>query len=370
MKKLFWTAALGLLGMNTYAQSHFTDCISNTGNYATVIFPEGLSYPFAAGDEVAALMPDGACAGVIVWAAAPQALTLWGDDTITAVVDGFQAGDTLAFRHFDGVAERDLAVTYDQSDPIYEADTFTANGLYVLASAEVVTPPDVAVTLTPLTVPLTIPPEGGTFDYDVSLVNHTAATQTTEVWVNIGGDGVSITLGPVPVTLAPGDTLLKTLTQNVPAGAPSGAYTVTGYAGSFPLMDDSDAFPFEKTVGKSAAGPAVTDWASTLDRLAVADASEESAAGADVPERFALSANYPNPFNPTTVLTYDLPEARAVTLTVYDVLGRRVARLDEGVRAAGRHRLRFDASHLSAGVYVYALEAGDFRAARRMVLLK
>jgi hypothetical protein len=366
MKKLLWTVALGLLGMNTYAQSHFTNCFSNTGNYATVIFPEGLSYPFAAGDEVAVLMPDGACAGVIVWAAAPQALTVWGDDSITEAVDGFQTGDSLAFRHFDGVEERDLAVTYDQSDPIYEADTFVSNGLYVLASAEVVTPPDVAVALTPLTVPLTIPPEGGTFDYDVSLVNHTTATQTTEVWVNVGGAGVSITLGPVPVTLAPGDTLLKTLTQNVPAGAPSGTYTVTGYTGSFPLTDDSDAFTFEKTAGKGGSAPVVTDWASTLDRLAGA----EAAAGEAVPERFALGANYPNPFNPTTVITYDLPEARAVTLTVYDVLGRRVARLDEGVRAAGRHRLRFDASRLSAGVYVYTLEAGDFRAARRMVLLK
>ena len=315
-------------------------------------------------------MPDGGCAGVIVWAAAPQALTLWGDDSITAVVDGFQAGDTLAFRHFDGVEERDLAVTYDQSDPIYEADTFVSNGLYVLASAEVVTPPDVEVTLTPLSAPLTIPPEGGTFDYDVSLVNHTAETRTADVWVNLGGDGVSLTLGPVPVTLAPGDTLLKTLTQNVPASAPSGAYTLTGYVGGFPLMDDADAFPFEKTAGKGGSAPAVTDWASTFDRLDVAAASEASADEAVVPERFALGANYPNPFNPSTVITYDLPEARAVTLTVYDVLGRRVARLDEGVRAAGRHRLRFDASRLSAGVYVYAIEAGDFRASRRMVLLK
>ncbi|GEM_PF-6295749 len=367
MKKLFWTAALGLLGMNTYAQSHFSNCFSNTGDYATVIFPETLTYTFAAGDEVAALMPDGACAGVIVWNAAPQALTLWGDDSITGVVDGFQAGDTLVFRHFDGVEERDLAVTYDQSDPIYETDTYVSNGLYVLASAEVVTPPDVAVTLTPPTDSLTIPPEGGVFDYDVALVNHTSTTQTSEVWMNVAGVGVSITLGPVPVTLAPGDTLLKTLTQNVPAGAPSGAYTVTGYAGSFPLMDDSDAFAFEKTAGKRGSGPVATDWASTLDRLAAGNASGASKA---VPERFALGANYPNPFNPTTVITYDLPDARAVTLTVYDALGRRVAHLDEGLRAAGRHRLRFDASRLSAGVYVYTLEAGDFRAARRMVLLK
>ncbi len=90
----------------------------------------------------------------------------------------------------------------------------------------------------------------------------------------------------------------------------------------------------------------------------------------DLPERFDLHANYPNPFNPATTIRYDLPEASEVSLAVYNILGQKVAELVNGRREAGRHAVSFDASHLASGMYVYVLKAGSFSKVQKMMLLK
>ena len=78
----------------------------------------------------------------------------------------------------------------------------------------------------------------------------------------------------------------------------------------------------------------------------------------DLPARFALHANYPNPFNPTTTLRFDLPEAAEVRVAVYDVLGREVLALTPGRRAAGPGRtLALDARALASGAYLYRITA-------------
>ena len=89
-----------------------------------------------------------------------------------------------------------------------------------------------------------------------------------------------------------------------------------------------------------------------------------------VPETFALHAAYPNPFNPTAEIGFDLPEASNVRLVVYDVMGREVARLADGLMGAGSHRVRFEAAGLPSGVYLYRLEAGAFAQTERMTLVK
>ncbi len=89
-----------------------------------------------------------------------------------------------------------------------------------------------------------------------------------------------------------------------------------------------------------------------------------------VPQQFMLSNNYPNPFNPTTVISYQLPVTSQVTLRVFDMLGREVATLVNDVVPAGQHEVHFDASNLSSGLYIYHLQAGEFLQTKKMMLIK
>jgi hypothetical protein len=86
---------------------------------------------------------------------------------------------------------------------------------------------------------------------------------------------------------------------------------------------------------------------------------------------FALKGNYPNPFNPTTQIVFDLPGAAAVTLKVYNTMGQQVAVLaDRQAMSQGRQRMTFDGANLPTGMYFYRLTAGPYSATSKMLLLK
>jgi predicted outer membrane repeat protein len=91
---------------------------------------------------------------------------------------------------------------------------------------------------------------------------------------------------------------------------------------------------------------------------------------AKISREYRLLPAYPNPFNPSTVIRYQLSVVSFVNLVVYDVGGRKVADLVDGWRAAGEHEVTFNASGLAAGIYFCRIEAGDFSAVRKMVLIK
>ncbi len=83
-----------------------------------------------------------------------------------------------------------------------------------------------------------------------------------------------------------------------------------------------------------------------------------------------LNQNYPNPFNPSTAITYDVQQSGVIRLSVYDVLGREVAVLVNGVQPAGSHIVNFDASAMASGLYVYRLTSGSRSITRTMLLVK
>jgi len=100
-----------------------------------------------------------------------------------------------------------------------------------------------------------------------------------------------------------------------------------------------------------------------------------STEGEGVPVEFALHENYPNPFNPTTALRFDLPEVSDVTLTIYNMLGQKVRTFDYQNTSAGYHSVKWNATNdygdpVGAGVYLYQLQTKDFVKTRKMVLLK
>lgn len=90
----------------------------------------------------------------------------------------------------------------------------------------------------------------------------------------------------------------------------------------------------------------------------------------EVPKGYALHQNYPNPFNPVTVIEFEIPEAGYVLMELYNSVGQKVRDIFAGELPAGYHKVRFDASGLSSGVYFYRMSAGKFNAVRKMVIMK
>jgi hypothetical protein len=104
--------------------------------------------------------------------------------------------------------------------------------------------------------------------------------------------------------------------------------------------------------------------------------------GSDIPTEFHLSNNYPNPFNPTTKIRFDIPktplsfgegyapEARGVRLVIYDILGSEVTTLIDGQLKPGTYEVDWDASAYPSGVYFYRLQAGDYTMTKKGLLIK
>ncbi|HJM48194.1 MAG TPA: T9SS type A sorting domain-containing protein, partial [Candidatus Marinimicrobia bacterium] len=122
----------------------------------------------------------------------------------------------------------------------------------------------------------------------------------------------------------------------------------------------------------------------TLDDYVLEDAGELTVPSAErfilerkavVPATFTLHQNFPNPFNPITTLRYDLPSDALVTLSIYDMLGREITQLVNTIQDAGFKSVQWDATDsngrpVSAGVYLYQIQAGEFVQTKKMVLLK
>jgi hypothetical protein len=88
------------------------------------------------------------------------------------------------------------------------------------------------------------------------------------------------------------------------------------------------------------------------------------------PEKFSLFQNYPNPFNPVTRISFNIPVESFVNLTIYDITGKKIATLIDGVTKKGYNTINWNASNLSSGIYFYKLEAGSFTEEKKMILIK
>jgi hypothetical protein len=90
----------------------------------------------------------------------------------------------------------------------------------------------------------------------------------------------------------------------------------------------------------------------------------------EIPSEFSLGQNYPNPFNPKTIIKLHIAEYRAVTLKVYDLLGKEAAVLINKEMQPGTYEVEFDGANYPSGVYFYTVQAGDFIETKKMILVK
>src|SRR6056297_82936 len=107
-----------------------------------------------------------------------------------------------------------------------------------------------------------------------------------------------------------------------------------------------------------------------LQKLGMPVSNEPEPLHTDIPSSVELHQNYPNPFNPVTVIGYRLPVSGDVTLEVFDITGRRVATLVNGLQQAGQHQAAFDASGFASGIYFYRLHTGEQILTQKMTLIK
>ena len=112
-----------------------------------------------------------------------------------------------------------------------------------------------------------------------------------------------------------------------------------------------------------------------IDYVKIYEASQLSSYDRLLPIRYKSYQNYPNPFNPITTLRYNLPGDAMVNITIYDMMGRQVKTIVNGSQTAGHKTIQWNATNdknrpVSAGLYLYAIQAGEFKQSKKMVLLK
>ena len=129
-----------------------------------------------------------------------------------------------------------------------------------------------------------------------------------------------------------------------------------------------DSFQLTHTEGATLSGTLYFDDLRVVKKItvpvSVRDAEQE------VPERYMLSQNFPNPFNPVTQINFALPRRTHVRIDVFNILGEHIQTLVDEVRNAGRYSVRFDAAKLPTGVYIYSMRAGSFHQTGKMILTK
>jgi len=293
----------------------------------------------------------------------------------TAITDGLSWGnDYVAGFTLDQPV---VDVTYGRDEN--STDTGYGSDWYPNGGAQAPTPgginsntffgPEIFVRTDIPWTPMTVPANGGNIQFSVKIGNEFSTTQTTDIWTDVLLPN-GVIYGPIIVRenrqLAPQDSFTFNASQSVPAGAPGGNYRYQVYAGTYPSdVASMDYFYFYKD-GMVTEGD--LSWPEPdMDEIGFAISEKNARIMGQANFTFNLS---PNPFNPSTVISYKLPTANYVSLKVFDIQGREIATLVDGYRSAGSHEVTFDGSGLASGVYIYRLEADNQHWIGKMVLMK
>jgi Secretion system C-terminal sorting domain len=206
------------------------------------------------------------------------------------------------------------------------------------------------IDLTPSGMPIEIPPGGGTLNFTAQITNVSADPVSFDMWsIAILPNGTEY--GPIlnhqNLTLEPGFDYTISPTQNVPPGAPAGTYAYVVRVGSlneFVLSESS--FEFSKSSQNRTVNlpQAMGGWSVSNEDAVVS--SDDVA----LPVKTSLSV-HPNPFNSMTTISFGLDKQTLVDISIYDILGREVAVIHQGVLIGGVHKFSLDADNFASGVY-------------------
>jgi hypothetical protein len=223
---------------------------------------------------------------------------------------------------------------------------------------------DILVELTPINPPIIIPPTGGTFQYTLLVANLGPTYAYFNLWTSMllpSGNLYEPLLLRV-LRMAPGDSIMRTLSQTIPGAAPAGNYTFYANVGVYPdPIWNFDSFPFSKSgqVG---------------DRISANEADlwegDQVVGNMSAQEGYKNLKAFPNPFNSKTKLIFDLDEPQMVGLQIYDITGREVFRSNEEWYNSGRNEIYFEAGDLANGIYIAHLnrESGGPRCCKLLLI--
>ncbi|MBU36636.1 MAG: hypothetical protein CMG29_05450 [Candidatus Marinimicrobia bacterium] len=191
--------------------------------------------------------------------------------------------------------------------------------------------------------------------YDDCGGNWSSGIGVDNIWVTQGDEDNWLSWERLSFMVVPGDTMSMSLTMMPQADLD---YEIEGEI----IISDDPSFYYNQTSMTVDISMIMGDESSIIDV-------------AGLPDKFALHQNFPNPFNPTTTLRYDLPEQANVNITIYDLLGRQVASIINQEQKAGFQSVIWNATNdlgnpVSAGIYLCEIKAGKFVQTKKLVLLK
>ena len=206
-----------------------------------------------------------------------------------------------------------------------------------------------------LTVADTFPQQGDILRFNLTLKNEGSQTTAEIISANVTALDtcayVMVNYDPTYGDMAPG-------TYSTTAGY----YRIRFYD----VSAESINVPFKLDIASND----IVFWSDTFD-VKVAPTPTGVICSTDViPRQFSIRQNYPNPFNPTTKINYEIPITSYVNLSVYNLVGQKVATLVDERQQAGYHQVEWYASGFASGVYYYKIEAGEFQDIKKMILIK
>ena len=258
------------------------------------------------------------------------------------------------------------------------------------------------ITLTPIDTPIVIPSEGGSGSYHVMVSNTGMGDAYGQCWFMVTFPDGSVhgpVIGPVQGVLSAGGIIEREVEQHLGPNAPPGEYIYRGLIGIYPedvWANDSFTFVKEGVITKvsNKSHFVEEEWRAyyrgegimikrddswRLDGvyspegiIIINDNARESLNSDEnaLVENFILHRNYPNPFNAVTTISFELPEAEKVKISIYDSTGRLIDPLMERSLNPGYHTITWEGKNVGSGIYIYKISAGEYTAAGKCVLIK